>query len=257
MGYPTVAGRVETINGYLNKVNAHVVTDKQVEILARENPHATGASIKAMVNEALLSAVRDGRDYVNFDDLRDHMLKLMMGESEGRMELPEDRWRTALHEAGHAVASHYFRPEAPIQFVSVEKRGNTGGFVKATNDVDRYTLRSRLIADIKVCLASTWAEKHFFDDNVSTGPQGDLEKATNIAENMWTKFGMGNTVLVSDKIDGEAREAMQDWLHEIYDEVHDFFQDHIPHVEAVAKLIDEYGTVDGAEVHALLEAMQQ
>jgi ATP-dependent Zn protease len=146
LGYPNLSGRVETINGYLNKIHAHNLTDKQILTLARENPQATGASIKAMVNEGLLSAVRDGRTTVTFEDMRDYLLKAMMGESTGRMELPEDRWRTATHEGAHAVMSHHFRPEAPIQFVSVEKRGSTGGFVKSVDDVDRFRVASCLFS---------------------------------------------------------------------------------------------------------------
>lgn len=258
MNYPNLSGRIETLVGYLGKIFKHVLTDTEIEQIARNNPQATGASIKTMVNEGLLSAVRDGRDYVTYDDLRDYLLKSMMGEAEGEMELEEDRWRTAVHEAAHAVASHHFRRDMPIQFASVFKRGSTGGFVQANDEVDRYTLKSRLMANIRVSLASTWAEKYYFDDDVSTGPSSDLKKASETADNMWFKWAMGNTVYVFsvDEVTPELRSQVEDWLNGIYADLHEFMTTHRDEVELVAQMLQEYGTVDGDEIHKLLDRMQ-
>ena len=258
MDYPQLAGRIETIVGYLNKIHEHTLTDAEILIIARENPLATGASIKSMVNEGLLSAVRDGRDYVTFTDLRDYLLKVQMGEASGEMELPEDRWRTAVHEAAHAVMSHHVRPEAPIQFASVHKRGKMGGFVKAVNSVDRYTLKSRLVADMMVSLASTWAEKHYFAEDVSTGPSSDLFKASAIAEDMYLKYAMGNSVYVWDKerVPAEVWSEIEDWVNAIYVNTHEFLDAHRDEVELVAQLLQEQGTLDGSEIHELLRRFE-
>jgi ATP-dependent Zn protease len=253
MGYPSIPGRTDTFRGYLAKI-VHSLTATQVETLARENPTATGASIKDVVNEGLLTAVREGRDTVSFDDVRDAILWKMMGEEEGRMDLEADRHRVSVHEAAHAVASHHFRPEAPIQFASVIRRAKNAGFVRAVDLEDKFTLKSRLIADIKVSLASVWAEKMWFDDDISTGPASDLEKATAMAKNMWGKYAMGTTLMVhdpNDLPDGVILE-IQDWLHEVYDELHTFMWARRDQVELVAGLLDDQGTVDGEVIHELL-----
>jgi ATP-dependent Zn protease len=253
MGYPSIPGRTETFRGYLANIT-HNLTDSQVETLARENPTATGASIKDVVNEGLLTAVREGRDTVSFDDVRDAILWKMMGEEEGRMDLEADRHRVSVHEAAHAVASHHFRPEAPIQFASVIRRAKNAGFVRAVDLEDKFTLRSRLIADIKVSLASVWAEKTWFNDDISTGPASDLEKATAMAKAMWGKYAMGTTLMVHDPNDlpDTLTLEIQDWLHGVYDELHTFMWARRDQVELVAGLLDEQGTVDGEVIHALL-----
>lgn len=258
VGRPTLEGVVATFRGYLNKVD-HALDDEDLDRLARLNRGATGAEVKDAVNEGLLKVVREGRDTITYADLIDAMRAKQFGDTEGRPELEDDRWRVALHEAAHAVASHHYRPEAPIQFASVEKRGGTGGMVLAQNDVERYTLRSRLIADIKVSLASVWAEKFFFDDNISTGPSSDLEKATKTAMMMFHKFAMGDTVYVRpsalDPTKDIHDENVEDWINEVYEILADEMYRWRDQVELLAQLLDEKGTVDGDEVHDLIERM--
>ena len=259
VGYPDVPGRRATFQGYLDKVQ-HELTEEQIEAVARENPQATGASIKDAVNEALLSAVRDDRKVIAWDDLRDAIMWKMLGEDEGRMEMEQDRWRVALHEAAHAVASVHFRPEAPIQFASVIKRSTgVAGSVRAVDLEDRFTLQSRLIADIKCALASVWSEKFFFEDNLSTGPINDLEKAMTIAMNMFARLGMGSTLMVwdIDEVPERVQDEVQEFLHEMYEELHEFMYSRKDQVELVAQLLDKYGTVDGTEIVDLVVRMEE
>ena len=259
VGFPDIPGRRETFQGYLDKVQ-YELTDEQIDTVARENPHATGASIKDAVNEALLSAVRDDREIITWDDLRDAIMWKMLGEDEGRMDMEQDRWRVALHEAAHAVASVHFRPEAPIQFASVIKRSTgSAGAVRAVDLEDRFTLQSRLIADIKCALASVWAEKFFFEDNLSAGPRNDLEKATNIASNMFARLGMGSTVMVwdIDEIPESLQAEIRDFLHEMYEELHEFMYSRKDQVELVAQLLDKHGTIDGDEIVELVTRMEE
>lgn len=257
VGYPDLSGRIETFQGYLNKVENNL-TDAQVERLARDNPRATGASIKDAVNEGLLKVVREGADIITYNDVSQAIRGKMYGEAEGRQETEEDRRRVTLHEAAHAVASYHYRPEAPIQFASVEKRGGTGGMVLAIDDKERYTTKTRLVADIKVSLASVWAEKHYFDENISTGPRSDLEKATKNARAMFTKYAMGPTVMVwDDDSDHGLADDIQEFLIETYEILANEMHVWRDEVELVAQLLDQHGTVDGAEIIQLLDRMQQ
>lgn len=260
VGYPDKDGRKETFVGYLDKVD-HDLTGVQIVTLAKENPRATGASIKDAVNEGLLKAVREDRKIITWDDMRHAILWKAMGEELGEADLEEDRLRVSYHEGAHAVASYHFRPEAPIQYASVIKRDKgTGGFVSAIDEVERYRLKSRLIADVKCALASVWAEKHFFDDNISVGPGGDLKKATKLVAAMVTKMAMGSTLMVwgeGEQVPERLEEEVQDTLHAYYEEMHEFMVARRDQVELVAKLLQERGTVDGIEIHELLDRMEE
>ena len=262
VGFPDQDGRRETFQKYLDKVN-HDITEEQVKVLARENPQATGASIKDAVNEGLLKAIREGRESITWEDMRSAILWKQMGEETGTFDLAEDRRRVALHEAAHAVASHYFRPEAPIQYASVIKRDKgTGGFVLAVDEVEKMMYQSRIVADVKTSLASVWAERLFFEGNLSVGPSSDLERATNLVTVMVIKYAMGNSVMVRgiqkgdfpglEVLPNRVLREIERMLSEIYDDMEEFMLPHRHQVEAVADLLDEYGTVDGTEIHELI-----
>ena len=260
VGFPDREGRAETFQKYLDKVK-HDLTTQQVDVLARENPQATGASIKDAVNEGLLKVVREKRTIITWEDMRHAILWKSMGEEIGEADLKEDRCRVSLHEAAHAVASHHFRPEAPIQYASVIKRDKgTGGFVAAVDEVERFAHRDRLIADVKCALASVWAEKYFFNDNLSVGPRSDLKKATEWVTAMVSRMAMGSTIMVWDtneKVPERIEEEIQDTLQVYYNELHEFMVLRRDQVELVAQLLAEHGTIDGTEIHELLERMEQ
>ncbi|KKL27348.1 hypothetical protein LCGC14_2386040, partial [marine sediment metagenome] len=259
VGYPDTEGRRETFVGYLNKV-VHDITEVQIDTLARENPQATGASIKDAVNEGLLKAVREDREVITWEDMRHAILWKAMGEEIGEAPLEADRLRVSFHEAAHAVASHHFRPEAPIQYASIIRRDKgSGGFIRSVDDTERYLLKSRYIANIKVSLASVWSEKYFFDGDLSIGPGGDLDSATKAVTAMVARHAMGSTLMVwpdSSDIPDRINEEIQDTLHVYYEELHDFLMPRRDQIEMVAKLLQDRGTVDGIEVHELIERME-
>ena len=258
VGYPDQAGRAATFRGYLNKIN-HELTDEQIMTLAKNNPRATGASIKDAVNEALIRAMRDGRDVVTWQDVRDAIIWKGMGEEEGRQPYEEDQWRVAIHEASHAVAAHHFRKHSRIQFASVVRRGQTLGVVSSIPIEERFTqTRSELVANIKVSLASVWGEKTFFEGDLSTGPASDLRNATALAAAMYGQYAMSDNLMAlnPDKVIEDYDEQVQKLLTSIYDELDEFLRARRDQVELVAQLLHEQGTVDGDEIHALCERME-
>jgi ATP-dependent Zn protease len=256
--FPTRAGRYETFKGYLGKVK-NDVTEEQVETLAAENPRATGASIKDVVNEALIRSVREGRNYVSWEDVREAIIWKDMGDIEGRQPYEEDQWRVALHEAAHAVVAHHYRKHHKIQFASVVRRGQTLGVVSNVPLEERFTsTRSELEANIRVSLASHVAERLYFDDNVSTGPSEDLRNATNTAKAMIGQFGMGKSKRVVDvnPLTGELsvnQKQVDKVLDRLYAETKDFVRVHRDQIELVAQLLDAEDTVDGDVIHELLK----
>lgn len=260
VSYPDRDGRIATFKGYLSKV-PHNLSEDDIITLADNNPYATGAVIKDAVNEALISALQRGSDVVEWRDIRNAIIWKEMGDVEGRQPVEEDQWRVAVHEAAHAVAAHHFRPKHRIQFASVLRRGHTLGVVSSVPVEERFTkTRDEYLADIKVSLASVWAEKRFFNGDLSSGPASDLENANKIAHLMIARLGMGDMLATNTDDKGEPRAPVKKvdrLLHEAYSEMAEFLEARKDQVLLVADLLDKEETVDGHVIHELLERMEQ
>lgn len=260
VNYPDRDGRIATYRGYLAKVRNNL-TEDDIYTLADNNPYATGASIKDAVNEALILALQDGREEVTWTDIRDAIIWKQMGDEEGRQTNDEDQWRVAVHEAAHAVAAHHFRSAHRIQFASVVRRGQTLGVVSSVPLGERFTrTQSEFESDIKVSLASHWAEDFFFGD-ISSGPSHDLLNATRVAQNLLGRFGLGKGLAVRavSPQTGELAvptEEVNKYLKKIYKDMAEFLRDRRDQIEMVAQLLDQNDTVDGEDIHALLERME-
>ena len=194
VGYPSKAGRIRTYEGYLNKVT-HELTDEQIDKLATITPYATGATIKDMVNEALIIAIRDGRDVITYQDvIRAKQLK-ELGPPEDVEYIERERHAVAVHEACHAVIAYRTRRHMEIDIATIEKGSGYLGMVSSIPPEDQFTRwRSEYESDILVGLASLAGERMFFDDDSSSGVSGDLDSATLVASYMEGYWGMGKTV---------------------------------------------------------------
>ena len=192
VGYPSKAGRIRTYEGYLAKVT-HELTAEQVEKLATITPYATGATIKDLVNEALIIAIRDGHDVITYADvIKAKQLKELLGP-------PED---VGVHRAGAArgrdprglpcggclpdPAQHM-----EIDIATIEKGSDYLGMVSSIKPEDQFTRwRSEYESDILVALASLAGERMYFDSDSSSGVSGDLDSATTVASFMEGYWGM-------------------------------------------------------------------
>ncbi|HSH61055.1 MAG TPA: AAA family ATPase, partial [Acidimicrobiales bacterium] len=194
VGYPSKEGRKRTYRGYLDKV-AHQLSEADIEKLATITPYATGATIKDLVNEALITAIRDGREVITWPDvLRSKQLK-ELGPPEDVEYIERERHAVAVHEACHAVAAYRVRHHLTIDLATIEKGSTYLGMVSSIKPEDQFThWRSEYEADIMVALASLAGERLFFDGDNSSGVSGDLESATTVASLMEGYWGMGRTV---------------------------------------------------------------
>jgi cell division protease FtsH len=194
VGYPSKKGRIRTYEGYFAKV-AHELTEEQIDRLATITPYATGASIKDLVNEALITAIRDGRDVITWPDvIRAKQLK-ELGPPEDVEYIERERHAVAVHEACHAVLAFRTRQHMEIDIATIEKGSNYLGMVSSIKPEDQFTRwRTEFESDILVGLASLAGERMFFDEDNSSGVAGDLESATLIATQMEGLYGMGMTV---------------------------------------------------------------
>ena len=194
VGYPSKDGRIRTYNGYLAKVS-NVLTDDDVDRLATITPYATGATIKDLVNEALINAIRDGRDTVDWSDIVKAKQFKDLGPPEDVEYIERERHATALHEACHAVVAYRVRHHLVIDMATIEKGGNYLGMVSSIPPEDLFTRwRSEYESDVMVSLASLAGEKMFFGGDSSSGVSGDLESATQLAILMEGYWGMGTSI---------------------------------------------------------------
>ena len=194
VGYPSKAGRIRTYEGYLGKVQHHL-TAEDIDKLATITPYATGATIKDIVNESLIVAIRDGRDTITWRDVVQAKQLKDLGPPEDVEYIERERHATALHEACHAVVAYRARHHLVIDIATIEKGGTYLGMVSSIKPDDLFTQwRSEYEADVMVSLASLAGEKMFFDGDSSSGVSSDLEGATQIATFMEGYWGMGSTV---------------------------------------------------------------
>src|SRR5438128_10716013 len=194
VGYPSKAGRIRTYEGYLAKVQ-HELTPEQVDKLATITPYATGATIKDLVNEALITAIRNGRDVITWPDVIKAKQLKELGPPEDVEYIERERHAVAVHEACHALVAFRTRQHMEIDIATIEKGSDYLGMVASIPPEDQFTRwRSEYETDILVSLASLAGERMFFDSDSSSGVSGDLESATTVAALMEGYWGMGKTV---------------------------------------------------------------
>ncbi|GLH98984.1 AAA family ATPase [Phytohabitans aurantiacus] len=194
VGYPSKAGRVRTYEGYLDKVR-HELTEDEIDKLATITPYATGASIKDLVNEALITAIRDDREVIEWRDVMKAKQLKELGPPEDVEYIERERHAVAVHEACHAIVAYRTRRHMEIDVATIEKGSDYLGMVASIPPEDQFTRwRTEYEADIHVSLASLAGERMFFDGDSSSGVSGDLESATMVASQMEGFWGMGSTV---------------------------------------------------------------
>jgi cell division protease FtsH len=186
---PDVRGREQILNVHMRKVP--VGQDIRADILARGTPGFSGADLANLVNEAaLFAARRSGRvvEMVDFEKAKD---KIMMGPERKSMIMPEDERRnTAYHEAGHALVARLMPKTDPVHKVTVIPRGRALGVTMQLPEGDRYSLdKERMLSTIAVLFGGRIAEEVFMHQ-MTTGASNDFERATSIARDMVTRYGM-------------------------------------------------------------------
>ncbi|GII54649.1 hypothetical protein Pth03_30380 [Planotetraspora thailandica] len=191
VGYPSKEGRIRTYHGYFDKVR-HALTDEQIDKLATITPYATGATIKDMVNESLITAIRDGRDVITWSDVMRAKRLKQLGPPEDVEYIERERHAVAVHEACHAVVAYRTRHHLEIDLATIEKGADYLGMVASIKPEDQFTRwKSEYEADIMVSLASLAGERMFFGEDNSSGVSGDLQSATLLTALMEAHWGMG------------------------------------------------------------------
>jgi len=282
VGYPSKAGRVRTYDGYFAKVR-HELTPEQIDKLAIITPYATGASIKDLVNESLIQAIRDGREVISWQDVvRAKQLK-ELGPPEDVEYIERERHAVAVHEACHALVAYRTRQHMEIDIATIEKGADYLGMVASIPPEDQFTRwRSEYETDILVSLASLAGERMFFNNDSSSGVSGDLESATTVASFMEGFWGMGSTVSSYStakrlevgspgggaggrKKKGQDPEAdmrraladrIEDNLNGLLGRVQEIIAENRREVLALAHALETHKTLTGDDVVAVIERTQ-
>jgi ATP-dependent Zn protease len=282
-------GRIRTYTGYLDRVR-HELTPQHIDKLATITPYATGAKIKDLVNEALIYAIREGRDVVTWRDIVKAKHLKALGPPEDVEYIERERHAVAVHEACHAVAAWVTRRHLDIDLATIETGSSYLGMVQSIPPEDQYTQwRSEYESDIVVSVASLAGERLFYGGDNSSGVSGDLQTATMIATLMESHWGMGAGVSslpalqdlgVSgggapqerrggggnigfgaelkegrrDEAGGPLPQRIEAILVRLLNQAEQLLQQHRSQVLALAHALEMHKTLSGEDVVAVLEA---
>ena len=269
VGYPSKAGRVRTYDGYFENVR-HELTPADIDKLATITPYATGATIKDLVNESLIVALRNKHESITWADVLEAKRLKELGPPEEVEYVERERHAVAIHEACHAVVAYKVRKHLEIDLATIEKGSTYLGMVSSIKPEDRFTSwRSEYEADVMVSLASLAGERMFFSGDSSSGVSGDLESATTIAQLMEGYWGMGSTIASravrrnsggwppgggeGDMMGGEGGKKVEERLGDLLERTHDLLEQSKVDIYAVAHALESHKTLSGEDVEAVIE----
>jgi cell division protease FtsH len=270
---PDVRGREQILTVHMRKVP--VGQDIRADILARGTPGFSGADLANLVNEAaLFAARRNGRvvEMVDFEKAKD---KIMMGPERKSMIMPEEERRnTAYHEAGHALVARLMPKTDPVHKVTVIPRGRALGVTMQLPETDRYSLdKDRMLSTISVLFGGRIAEEVFMHQ-MTTGASNDFERATSIARDMVTRYGMtdelgpmvyaenegevflGRSVTKHVNVSEQTMQKVDSVIRRIIDEQYAIARKHIEDnqdkMHAMAHALLEWETIDADQIEDIM-----
>ncbi|HET9463415.1 MAG TPA: ATP-dependent zinc metalloprotease FtsH [Thiobacillus sp.] len=205
VGLPDIRGREQILLVHMRKVP--VAPDVRADILARGTPGMSGADLANLVNESALFAARSNKRLVDMEDFEKAKDKILMGAERKSMVItPEDKKKTAYHESGHAVVGMSLKGCDPVHKVTVIPRGRALGVTMSLPELDRYSLyQDQMLSQISMLFGGRVAEE-IFVGSISTGASNDFERATSIARDMVTRYGMSEVMgpMVYGENEGEV-----------------------------------------------------
>lgn len=191
VNYPDLKGREEILK--VHGKNKPFEKDVDLSRIAQTTVGFTGADLANLLNEAALLAARKGKSLIGMNDIEEASTKIIVGMPKKNNRIkPEEKRKTAFHEAGHAIISHMLPSLDPVRQISIIPSGRALGYTLTSPLEDKYSVYKNGLKE-KICelLGGRVAEKIIFDD-ISGGASNDIERATAIAKNMVMKYGMSD-----------------------------------------------------------------
>ena len=271
VGLPDVAGREAILTVHMRK--AAIAGDVDARVIARGTPGFSGADLANLINEAALLAARAGREAIEMDMLERAKDKIMMGAERRSLVMTEDDKRlTAYHEAGHTIVGRLVPDHDPVHKVSIIPRGRALGVTLFLPERDRYSMSKRqLESQISSLFGGRVAEQLIFGaDSVTTGAQNDIERATELARKMVTRWGLsetlgplsygedegevflGRAVTQHNEVSADTAEAIDREIRAIivrnYDRTRDILTANLDKLHAMAEALMRFETLDSEQI---------
>ena len=271
---PDVAGREQILRVHASNKPPDESID--FESLAKLTPGFTGADLANLMNEAALLAARRHKDVITMDEVEEAMERVVAGpQKKARIMTEKERKTIAYHECGHALVGHVLENSDPVHKISVIARGRALGYTLQLPEEDRFLeTRDGMLDQIAVLLAGRTAEELFCDD-ITTGASNDLERATKMAREMVTRYGMSEEL--GTQVYGEAQHEVflgRDWanhndlsaetskriddeveriMREAHQRAREVLEQRQAQMRTMATVLLERETVEGEVVQALLD----
>lgn len=193
VGYPDVKGREAILK--VHSRTKPLAPDVRLDVIAQSTVGFTGADLENLLNEAALLAARRNKKAITMAEIEEATIKVVVGTEKKSRKISEKEKRlTAYHESGHAIATYNLPSQDPVHQVSIIPRGMAGGFTMSLPKEERsYKARGDMLDDIVVLLGGRVAEALILGD-ISTGASNDIERATDLARDMVTRYGMSDLV---------------------------------------------------------------
>ncbi|MDR3351815.1 MAG: ATP-dependent zinc metalloprotease FtsH [Zoogloeaceae bacterium] len=271
---PDIRGREQILLVHMRKIPLH--ENVRADIIARGTPGFSGADLSNLVNEAALFAARGNKRLVDMDDFERAKDKIYMGPERRSMILTEDEKRaTAYHESGHAVVASLLPGTDPVHKVTIVPRGRALGLTWQLPERDRISLyKDQMLNEIAILFGGRVAED-LFVHRISTGASNDFERATGMARNMVTRYGMsekmgamvygendnelflGRSVTTHKNVSEATMREVDAEIRRIIDEqyalAYRLLDENRDKVEAMTRALMEYETVDAEQVKDIME----
>ncbi len=274
---PDIKGRDQILKVHMRKVP--LADDVEPKVIARGTPGFSGADLANLVNEAALFAARTNKRVVEMDDFEKARDKIMMGAERRSMVMSEEEKKnTAYHESGHAIVGYLMPSHDPIHKVTIIPRGRALGVTFFLPEQDRFSAsKERLSSQIVSLYGGRIAEDLIFgSDAVTTGASNDIKRATELARNMVTKWGLselgpqsfgdnqeevflGHSVAQNQTISGATMKLIDEQVRKILDDNYDraktILTENIDKLHSMTDALMKYETIDDKQVKEIMEGL--
>jgi cell division protease FtsH len=264
----------------LHAKNKPLGKDVNIPIISKQTAGFTGADLENLLNEAAILAARRRKAYIHHDEIEDSIDRIVAGpEKRSRQITPPEKWAIALHETGHAAVLRYYQDLEPVHKISIVSRGRALGYTMQLPIEDRFLrTRTELIHTLSGLLGGRASEEFFLHD-VSTGAANDLEKVTEVATNMVTKFGMssklgqrtfgkeGGAIFLGKSLTSERDyseetgqsidEEIKALIDEAYENAKKIVEEKHKEIKIIATMLIEKETVSGKELEEILSQIRE
>ena len=275
VNYPDVKGREEILK--VHSRGKPLGPDVNLATIAKSTSGFTGADLENLLNEAALLAVRHGKKAITQVEIEEATIKVVMGaEKKSHVVTDKDKMVTSYHEAGHAVVSYFLPTQDPVHQISIIRRGMAAGYTMYIPTEEKgHTSKKQMLEQICSLLGGRAAEQ-LTQDDVCTGASNDIDRATDLARKMVTKFGMsdrlglvsyGNdnnevflgrdfssTPNYSEKTAAVIDEEIENVVMVQYTKALELLKGAMPKLHEVAKILFEKEKITGEEFRGIMEA---